>query len=274
MKSERLMIDMKKLDIDKYKILDILGVGLVKLSLVGTKNHFEVLLQKGIGISLIQNIFELYKDEIIEKREGKSFFPLEEFTAFINYFKTSADEILIVIYIDSKESAHIYPQLYMHSKNLINDYNSDGIVENIIEICKSTIEIPQANGVVGLFIVDYAGCPLYTQVMGLRKDIKEGEVQIGGFISALFSFSQFVIGKESGGKLKEINFGNQSFYTITEKKVIIAYLIEKMTPLLQRYMYIIAEEFIRRYGVNLENFNGDIAQFAPFEKIAREYLII
>jgi hypothetical protein len=110
--------------------------------------------------------------------------------------------------------------------------------------------------------------------MGIRKDIQEGEVQIGGFISALFSFSQFVIGKESGGKLKEINFGNQSFYTITEKKVIIAYLIERMSPLLQRYMYIIAEEFIRRYGKRLETFDGDIAQFSQFEEITNEYLII
>jgi hypothetical protein len=268
------MIDMKIPNIDNYKVLDILGVGLVKLSLVGSENHFEVLLQKGIGISLIQNIFELYKDEIIEKREGKSFFPLEEFTAFINYFKTGADEILIVIYIDSKESVHIYPKLYMHSKHLINDYNSNANLEDIIDVCQHTINIPHASGVVGLFIVDYAGCPLFTKVMGIRKDIQEGEVQIGGFISALFSFSQFVIGKESGGKLKEINFGNQSFYTITEKKVIIAFLIERMSPLLQRYMYIIAEEFIRRYGKRLETFDGDIAQFSQFEKIANEYLII
>ena len=265
---------MEKPNVDNYKVLDILGVGLVKLSLVGSENRFEVLLQKGIGISLIQNIFELYKDEIIEKREGKSFFPLEEFTAFINYFKTSADEIIIVIYIDSKESAHIYPKLYMHSKTLLNDYNSDATIEDLMAICEHTIKIPQASGVVGIFIVDYAGCPLYSKVMGFRKDIKEGEVQIGGFISALFSFSQFVIGKESGGKLREINFGNQSFYTITEKKVIIAYLIERMSPLLQRYMYIIAEEFIRRYGKRLENFDGDIAQFAQFEKISNEYLLI
>ena len=148
------------------------------------------------------------------------------------------------------------------------------LTKHLIDICKMTVKIPQASGVVGIFIVDYAGCPLYSKVMGIRKDIQEGEVQIGGFISALFSFSQFVIGKESGGKLREINFGNQSFYTITEKKCIIAYLIERMSPLLKRYMYIIAEEFIGRYGKKLEQFDGDIAQFAQFEEIASEYLII
>ena len=110
--------------------------------------------------------------------------------------------------------------------------------------------------------------------MGIRKDIIDGEVQVGGFISALFSFSQFVIGKESGGKLREINFGNQSFYTITEKKVIIAYLIEKMTPLLKRYMYILAEEFVGRYSKALSQFDGDIAQFGMFENVINEYLII
>ncbi|MBN1801046.1 MAG: hypothetical protein JW891_06025 [Candidatus Lokiarchaeota archaeon] len=264
-------------DIDntqQIKHLEILGVGLVSLSLIETKDTFEVLLQKGIGVSLIQNIIELYKTEMLNKKNGKSFFPLEEFMVFLNYFQTSSDEIIIIIYIDEKESAHVYPKLYLHSKKIINQFNSNKDINFLIDICKQTVDIPRIGGVIGLFIVDYAGCPLYTRVMGIREDIREGEVQIGGFISALFSFSQFVIGKESGGKLREINFGNQSFYTITEKKVIIAYLIERMSPLLKRYMYIIAEEFVGRYKKSLERFDGDIAQFNGFEDIVYEYLII
>ncbi len=259
---------------NQIKHLEILGVGLVTLSLVDTKDNFEVLLQKGIGVSLIQNIIELYKGEILNKKDGKSFFPLEEFMVFINYFQTSPEEIIIIIYIDEKESAHIYPKLYLHSKKIINQFNTNKDIKFLVEACKNTVDIPRIGGVIGLFIVDYAGCPLYTRVMGIRDDIKEGEVQIGGFISALFSFSQFVIGKESGGKLREINFGNQSFYTITEKKVIIAYLIERMSPLLKRYMYIIAEEFVGRYKKSLERFDGDVAQFSQFEDIVKEYLII
>ena len=254
--------------------LNILGVGLVTLSLTDTKDPFKVFLQKGIGISLIQNIIELYKDEIQEKMNGKSFFPLEEFMVFMNYFQTVSEEILIIIYIDEKESTHIYPKLYLHSKKIINDFNENQNIEEIIQICEQTVDIPRIGGVIGIFIVDYGGCPLFSKVMGIRKDIVEGEVQIGGFISALFSFSQFVIGKESGGKLREINFGNQSFYTITEKKVIIAYLIERNSPLLKRYMYIIAEEFVGRYKSSLEKFDGDIAQFGGFEDIVNEYLIL
>ncbi|MFX1236610.1 MAG: hypothetical protein ACFFAS_19890 [Promethearchaeota archaeon] len=258
----------------QIKHLKILGVGLVTLSLAESNDKFEVLLQKGIGVSLIQNIIELYKGEILKKRSGKSFFPLEEFMVFINYFQTSLEEIIIIIYIDEKESSHVYPKLYLHSKRIINQFNVDNDITNLIETCKTTVEIPLIGGVIGLFIVDYAGCPLYTKVMGIREDVREGEVQIGGFISALFSFSQFVIGKESGGKLREINFGNQSFYTITEKKVIIAYLIERMSPLLKRYMYIIAEEFVGRYRKPLEKFDGDVAQFNQFEDIVNEYLIL
>ena len=254
--------------------LEILGVGLVTLSSNEVNYTFQVFLQKGIGRSLIQNIIELYKDEILQKRNGKSFFPLEEFMVFINYFESLSDEIFIIIYIDEKESAHVYPKLYLHSKKLLNKYNENHDIEEIITICESTVEIPRVDGVIGIFIVDYGGCPLYSKVMGIRKDIIDGEVQVGGFISALFSFSQFVIGKESGGKLREINFGNQSFYTITEKKVIIAYLIEKMTPLLKRYMYIIAEEFVGRYTEALSQFDGDIAQFGMFENVINEYLII
>ncbi|MFX1276839.1 MAG: hypothetical protein ACFFBP_15615 [Promethearchaeota archaeon] len=271
------MIGMNKvigINNEDLNTLQILGVGLVTLSSKESNDNIDVFLQKGIGRSLIQNIIELYKDEILQKRNGKSFFPLEEFMVFINYFKSLSNEILIIIYIDEKESAHVYPQLYLHSKKIMKRYNENHDIEEIISICESTVEIPRIDGVIGVFIVDYGGCPLYTKVMGIRKDIIDGEVQIGGFISALFSFSQFVIGKESGGKLREINFGNQSFYTITEKKVIIAYLIEKMTPLLKRYMYIIAEEFVGRYRKVLNSFDGDIAQFGSFENIINEYLII
>ncbi len=259
---------------DHLNMLKILGVGLVTLSSKELNNSFKVFLQKGIGRSLIQNIIELYKEEILLKLNGKSFFPLEEFMVFINYFKSLTEEILIIIYIDEKESAHIYPQLYLHSKKIVNIYNETHDIEEIKKMCELSVEIPRVDGIVGLFIVDYGGCPLYSKVMGIREDIIDGEVQVGGFISALFSFSQFVIGKESGGKLREINFGNQSFYTIAEKKVIFAYLIEKMTPLLKRYMYIIAEEFVGRYSKVLNNFDGDIAQFSNFENIINEYLII
>ena len=89
-----------------------------------------------------------------------------------------------------------------------------------------------------------------------------------------FSFSNTIIGEETGAKLKEINFGNQQFYVISKSDVIFAFLVEDMNSLLQRYMYLIADEFIYDFSDYLKCFNGDITPFASFEEKINQYFII
>ncbi|KKL74711.1 hypothetical protein LCGC14_2062130, partial [marine sediment metagenome] len=99
-------------------------------------------------------------------------------------------------------------------------------------------------------------------------------VHIGGFISALLSFSNTIIGEETGAKLKEINFGNQQFYVISKSTVIFAFLVENMNSLLQRYMYLIADEFLYEFRDYLKVFNGDVTPFTSFEENINQYFII
>ena len=268
------MISMDK-SINNPRMLEVLGIGLIRVTFKDIESEdysSEILYQIGIGMPMIQNILHLFKMEIIKKDSGNSIIPLDDFSVFINFFRNEKElEKLILIYLYEKESTLQYSELYLHSKSIIRYCTDNHTIDEIKNTIKTSIEIPVVEGIIGIFIIDTAGCPLFTKIMGKRTDIIDGEVQIGGFISALFSFSQFVIGKETGGKLKEINFGNQSFYTITKKNVIFAFLVEKITPLLKRYMYLMADEFLEKYRTYLEDFNGDITAFYDFDKNINRY---
>lgn len=271
------MISMDR-SVNNPGMLEVLGIGLVKITFEEIESEdysSEVFYQIGIGMPMIQNILHLFKMEIVKKESGNSIIPLDDFSVFLTFFKNKKElEKLILIYIYEKESTLQYSELYLHSKSIIKYCSDDHSVDEIKTNIENSIEIPLVEGIIGIFIIDTAGCPLFTKIMRKRTDIIDGEVQIGGFISALFSFSQFVIGKETGGKLKEINFGNQSFYTITKKNIIFAFLVEKMTPLLKRYMYLMADEFLEEYKEHLENFNGDITAFYNFEENINRYFNI
>ncbi|MFX1294869.1 MAG: hypothetical protein ACFFD2_08450 [Promethearchaeota archaeon] len=253
--------------------LSILGVGLIKVLKISAEKNFEVVFQLGIGIPLIQNVFEIFKQEFHEKSEGTSIIPLEHFAMFINYFKNQTDEFQLLIYMYDKENTEIYSQLYLHSRKIKGAILSGTGISSIIEICKDTIKIPQVAGLKGIYILGLSGIPLFSKTNKKRIDLDDSQL-VGGLISALFNFSQHLIGEDSGGKLKEINFGNQSFYMITKNDVIFVYLVEKMTPLLKRYMYIMADEFLDKYRKDIKEFDGNITPFQTFNDILDHYFVI
>ena len=61
---------------------------------------------------------------------------------------------------------------------------------------------------------------------------------------------------------------------ITKNNVIFAYLVEKVNPLLERYMYLIADEFVHEFKEHVNNFSGDVSIFSSFQKIINQYYII
>jgi hypothetical protein len=269
------MIAMNNSITDKgIKPLEMLGVGLVKLSKTSSYDTFEILFQKGIGIPLIQNISELYKKEVIIKKQGNSIIPLEEFTIYLNYFPLNEGDILIVILMDEKQNSVNYASLYLFTKRITHRIKSNKSIDEIIEFCNEVIQIPQTDGIIAVFIIGQNGSPFFSKINCSRTDIIKSEVQIGGFISALFSFSREIIGKERGAKLKEINFGNQQFYMINKSNTIFAYLVENLSSLTQRYMYLIADEFVERYHDHIIDFNGDVTRFYKFEEIVDSYFKI
>lgn len=255
-------------------IMQMRGIGLVKISENKINGKLDVLFQRGIGIPLVQNIVESYKKEIINKKKGNSIITLEELTIFLNYFENSDHDILVIIYMQEKENSINFSKLYPLSTNINKKFQLHESINNIINEFNSAIEIPRTEGVIAIFIIGSTGCPFVSRINKDRSNIQDHEVHIGGFISALLSFSNTIIGEETGAKLKEINFGNQQFYIISENDVIFAFLVEKMNPLIQRYMYLLADEFLFSYKDLLRNFNGNITAFSNFEKKINQYFII
>ena len=245
--------------------LQMLGFGLVNISDFRSNDRFQILFQKGIGTPLIQNIIELCKKEINNQKQWNSIIPIDEFTIFVHYFQHKNDTI-VILYLTEKDHNINFPKLYLFTRKITNEFRLNTSISEIIKTCNKTILIPQTKGIIGVFIIGANGCPYFSKINQNRKFITNKEVHIGGFISALFSFSREIIGQESGAELKEINFGNQRFYMISKKNVIFAFLVENLNSLIERYMYLIADDFLEQYKEHLIDFTGDIAPFHEFKK--------
>ena len=61
---------------------------------------------------------------------------------------------------------------------------------------------------------------------------------------------------------------------ITKAQTIFAFLVERLSPLIERYMYLISDEFIDQYKDDLKNFDGFISRFTNFERTIDRYFII
>jgi len=254
--------------------LQMLGYGLLRISSINSGGKFNIISQKGIGMPLIQNVIELYKKEIIKKKQGNSIVPLDDFTIFIHYFENHNQDILVIIYMTQKERTINFSELYFLSKRVNKEFQLNESLQQIILNLDSIVEIPRTEGIIAVFIIGAAGSPFVSKINKNKSEIADHEVHIGGFISALLSFSNTIIGEESGAKLKEINFGTQQFYVISKNNVIFAFLVENMNSLLQRYMYLIADEFLYQYKDYIKTFSGDVTPFAAFEKNINQYFII
>ena len=254
--------------------LQMLGYGILRISDINSGGKFDISYQKGIGVPLIQNIIELYKKEIINKKQGNSIIPLEDFTIFIQYFNNNQDDISVIIYMEEKDQPVNFGRLYFLSKKINQKLKSNALVTEIIGVFENEIVIPRSEGIIAVFVIGSAGSPFISKINKSRSNIADHEVHIGGFISALLSFSNTIIGEETGAKLKEINFGNQQFYVISKSNVIFAYLVENMNSLLRRYMYLIADEFLFQYKDYIKAFSGDVTPFAAFERNIDQYFII
>jgi hypothetical protein len=255
----------------KENIIELMGFCMLKFCNEGKTHDYDIIYKKGFDVPLIQNIMELCKNEITQKTKGNSTIPLDDYIIIIHFYEDKNQNKIVNIFMDDKESEVNYTKLYLVSRKIFNQYNANMDAEQIKESCNEYLEIPRSEGLLGIFILNPSGSPYFSKIDKKRANLAKKDVQISGFISALLTFSKEIIGKESGGNLKEIVFGNQRFYVIIKKNIIFAYLVEKVNQLLKRYMYLIVDEFFSNYDNELKNFNGDISPFEDFEDILNQY---
>jgi hypothetical protein len=256
-------------EIKSPKCTELLGLGLVSIS--GNRTH--TIFKKGIGNGLLKTLVKIYKEQIIEKREGKIIDLLGSHTIYIHFFDVKPD-IFTIFYVNEKDKLVRYDNLCSISNKLLKSFCMNRSDADLNKLCEDII--PKVSDISALFIISKAGHSLFTKINKKKKYLVDNYIQIGGFLSAITAFSQEVIGKESGENIEAINFENHQFILIIKYNLIFAYLLERNTNLKQskRFMELVAEEFYDSYHDQINNFNGGLEPFTSFKNVVNKYFII
>ena len=266
------------LDNDSTPPMHLLGIGLIKISDLNAGGTTQILYQKGIGIQLIHTILKLNKIKILTKKQGIAIDLISDYTVYMHYFNTKLNEIIVIIYLDKKDSILKFSSYYEISKKLNKIIYTSEEFAAIQEICDCDFIIPQSDSLLALFIISTSGHLLFSKVNDKNTRLVDFEIQISGFISALLIFTKEMIGQGPGVELKHINFGNQQIYLIVKNDVISAYLVEeeRISKLDRKYMQIVSDEFLDMYkdNINPKTFNGDLTKYQRFGNVIDKYFVM
>ena len=258
--------------------IEIIGIGIVKISKLSSEKKIDIIFQKGVGIKLLQKIIKKNMGKIIKKREGILIDLFYNFSIYIHYFNNNPDENIGIIYLDKKEKILNYSELFQISQKLNQCTDIEDSLIKIKDICNKEIIIPRYKGLSAIFIIGSAGHLFFSKINKTKTKLIQHEIPISGFISALLSFSKEIISHGPETNLKQINLGNQNFYLNLRKDAIFAYLVEKqrISETFKRYMHIISDEFIYRFKerINPKKFTGELTPFRKFESVVDQYFII
>ena len=258
--------------------MELLGVGLIKISDLNAGGKINIIYQKGIGNQLIQKIININKEKILVNKQGFLIDLISNYTVYIHFFDNKHKEITVIIYLDKKKSILKFSKFYYISKKLNEALCSKISFSEIQQICEQDFKIPKSNSLLALLIISTAGHLYFSKINYNKTKLANVELQISGFISALLSFTKELIGQGPGIRLKQINFGNQRIYLTIKNDVVFAYLVEKekILKIDNKYMQLIPDEFITLFKdkVNQQTFNGDVSHFRKFGSIVDNYFVI
>jgi len=254
--------------LDNPTALDILGFGIVSI----TERNSNLIYNKGISRSLMNDLIKLYRLDILEKKEGKIIDLLGIFTVSIHFYSLDTESIAI-FYLNEKDTLTDYDAMCSASRMLAQMYCSNAPLSLINNTCNKII--PNFEGLSALFVVSTTGHTLFTKIRDDKVSISENHIQIGGFLSAILMFSNEIIAKNSGDTLQAINFGGQQFIISVKEDIIFAYLVDTSpkTDNFERYTDLIAEEFLDQFRDSVKNFNGDLNQFHCFKLVVDKYFL-
>jgi hypothetical protein len=248
--------------------LELMGLGLVSISQKSTK----VLFSKGINDSMLNVLIRAYKDRILQKREGKIVELIGSYTAYAHFYDLK-NEIFTLFYLNENKFIK-YDELCSFSNKVVQNYCTNYSQSNFNSMCNDIVS--SLPGLSALFIISDDGHALFSKTSKKHESFKKNAIQISGFISAIMMFSDEVIGKQSGEHLKAIDFENIQFLVTMRNKIIFAYLIENQSKAkeINRFIGIIAEEFITRFSDHLKDFKGNISIFKEFDSYINRYFDI
>ncbi len=121
---------------------EILGLEILQAAKSGKR--LDIIFHRGIALSLTQKIMTKYLEKIYKAKQGNLIASVDDFGVYIHFFSLDLDNILIIIYIDKKNSiVEKCTKMYILYKKIYESIKKNSPITEILNICKRTIKIKQ-----------------------------------------------------------------------------------------------------------------------------------
>ena len=116
------------------------------------------------------------------------------------------------------------------------------------------------------WIITLDGIPLFSYSLSIKSDYN----MVSSFFSALQSFTIELLKDSKGDYINSIVLGNFAYYFLFREEEQL-YFISKSkkhikTKNLKTHIEKIADMFVKKYLVNLQNFDGEVGTFLDFKE--------
>ena len=119
---------------------EMLGVEVLQVAKSG--NKLDIIFHRGIALSFTQKIMKRYLDKIVKAKQGNLIASIDDFGIYIHFFSLDLDNILIIIYIDKKNSiVDKCTKMYILYKKIFESVKKNSPIAEILNICKMAIKI-------------------------------------------------------------------------------------------------------------------------------------
>ena len=119
---------------------EMLGVEVLQAAKSGKR--LDIIFHRGIALSLTQKIMNIYLEKIFKANQGNLITSVDDFGVYIHFFSLDLEYILIIIYIDKKESiVDKCTKMYILYKKIYDSIKKNNPIVEILNMCKKAIKI-------------------------------------------------------------------------------------------------------------------------------------
>ena len=120
--------------------IEMIGQEVIQIAKSGKR--LDIILHRGIALSLTQKIMRLCFDKIFNNKQGNLIATVDDFGVYIQHFSIDIENILIFIYIDKKSNIiNSCIKMYLLYKKIYEFTKVNAPVSELLNECKKSIKI-------------------------------------------------------------------------------------------------------------------------------------